>query len=374
LPGALTVGDVAAMQTATDALTSQWDDLAERLGAVPFLCPGWVQSWHRAFGAGPLHAATVYRDGRLAAFLPLSANGRALTSPANAHSPVFGVLAEDEEAIQELLRVLLRTRPRRIHIQRLDPGAREFGLWRAAAAAARYQVLAVPQIHSPYIDVSGDWDAFRGALRPGRRRELGRRRRRLEEHGEVTLDIVSGGERLEAALAEGFSLEAAGWKGERGSAILSNPRTRLFYTDLAHWAAGKGWLRLTLLRVGKRAVAFDYNLEAGGRLYKLKTGYDPAYRAYGPGMLLTYEVAKAAFAGHVMTYELLGGREPWKLELSDGVRPRVHLQLFAPSLAGRLEGASYTYGRIVKRRAVALGRTLRRRSPEVPTQTKAPAQ
>jgi CelD/BcsL family acetyltransferase involved in cellulose biosynthesis len=361
LSEALTVGDVPSLQAADPGLTSQWADLAERVGAPPFLRPGWVHAWCGAFVDRPLRTATVWREGRLAAILPLIADGRVLTSPANAHSPVFGVLAENAGAVEELLGVLLRTHARRIHLQRVDPEAIDVTLWRDAAAAARYQLRAVPQIHSPYVDVSGDWEAFQSGLRPGRRRELGRRRRRLQEHGEVSIDIVSQGEGIDPALAEGFSLEAAGWKGERGSAILSNPRTQRFYTEVAHWAASQGWLRLTFLRVGNRAVAFDFNLEAGNRLYKLKTGYDPAFRAYGPGLLLTYEVVKAAFASEVTTYELLGGKEPWKLELSDGIRPRVRLRLFAPSLAGRLDGATYTYGRVVKRRAVMLTRALRER-------------
>ena len=79
-------------------------------------------------------------------------------------------------------------------------------------------------------------------------------------------------------------MEGSGWKTR--TAIASRPDTRRFYRDVARWAAGRGWLRLGFLRLDGRALAFDFCLEHAGTHYLLKTGFDPAFRAYGPGMLM----------------------------------------------------------------------------------------
>jgi hypothetical protein len=69
------------------------------------------------------------------------------------------------------------------------------------------------------------------------------------------------------------AIEASGWKGERGAAIISRPETRSFYTEVSRWAARNGWLRLAFLRLDGRALAFQCGLEDGGTHYFLKGGF-----------------------------------------------------------------------------------------------------
>ena len=97
----------------------EWDELADRTGAPPFLRPGWLEAWWRAFGNGALEVTAVRRDGRLVAVMPLyrpgrrsapykvepfpvSARRRTLRATANWHTPLHGPLAEDDEALEQL--------------------------------------------------------------------------------------------------------------------------------------------------------------------------------------------------------------------------------------------------------------------------------
>ena len=132
---------------------------------------------------------------------------------------------------------------------------------------------------------------------PGKRRaDLRRRSRRLEEEvGEVECSAHTAAEGLRPLLAEGFAVEASGWKGERGTAISADPAVRGFYEDVAAWAADAGLLSLWFLRAGGRAVAFAFCIRDAEAHYVLKIGFDPAYSRYAPGMLLTRAMLRDAF-------------------------------------------------------------------------------
>ena len=95
-------GDVT-ISTDADALAHEWERLAERVDASPFLRPGWILSWLQAFGAGQPQVLTARRDGELVGVLPMELKRGRLRSPANWHSPVFGPVVADEAARQLLL-------------------------------------------------------------------------------------------------------------------------------------------------------------------------------------------------------------------------------------------------------------------------------
>src|SRR5207244_4323574 len=133
-----------------------------------------------------------------------------------------------------------------------------------------------------YLPLGDGWEE---SLKPKHRSNMRNRLKRLGAVGKVELELVSSGEQLAGALEDGFRIEAAAWKGAAGTAIAWDPAVRRFYTRLAGRMAGRNALRLHFLRVGGRRIAFDYTLQSGGKLYLLKTGYDPAYGQYSPGHL-----------------------------------------------------------------------------------------
>jgi len=331
-----------------DLLAQEWDDLAERVQAAPWLRPGWVAAWWRAFGQGRLEVLAVRKDGRLAAVLPLYRRFWALHSATNWHTPQFGLLAEDEGATRELTRALFARRRRRINVGFLDGD--DLRVCSTAATAAGYRPFVRPIQRSPYVPIAGTWAEYKQRLSAKRLSEIRRRRRLLEGAGQLSLQIVDGSERLAEFLEEGLGVEAAGWKGEAGSAIISRPQTRQFYSEVAYWGAARGVLRLAFLRLDGRPLAFDYCLEEGNIHYLVKTGYDPAYRALGPGLILRYEMLARAFDAGLASYEFLGTDQPWKLEWADQFRELVLLRTFGPTPSGVLEWAAFAYGRPLAKR------------------------
>jgi CelD/BcsL family acetyltransferase involved in cellulose biosynthesis len=337
-------------------LAAEWDDLAGRTRGLPWLRPGWIDTWWRAFGEGTLRIVAVRDGGKLTGVLPLYERRGILSSTTNWHTPEFGALTASADAT-DLVAGAMSHRPRRLALAWLDDGKPGFAECSRLSRERGYRLITRTIERSPYIDTSGDWERYEEGVSSKLLRELRRRRRRLESRGELTFEVTRGEEGLDALLEEGFRIEAAGWKGERGLAIESKPATREFYAEIARWAAGRGVLRLAFLRLDGTAFAFDYAIEENGVHYLLKTGYDPAFRADAPGQLLRYLMIRRAFEERLEAYEFLGSDEPWKLEWAETVRERRALQAFAPTPAGWIDWCAFAFGRpLAKRLLRMLGR------------------
>jgi CelD/BcsL family acetyltransferase involved in cellulose biosynthesis len=161
------------------------------------------------------------------------------------------------------------------------------------------------------VDTRGSFDAYRAAMK-GRWRELERRGRKLEREHDVRYELITGPDDLGAALARGLAVEASGWKGAGGTAILSAADTHAFYRAVARGFHATGRLKLSELWLDGRVVAFDLSLLHRGRLHLLKTGYDERVRSLGPGLVLRRAVIERCFELGLEAHELLGDDMPWK--------------------------------------------------------------
>jgi CelD/BcsL family acetyltransferase involved in cellulose biosynthesis len=342
---------------------SEWECLARRTEANPFLWPGWIGAWWSAFGVGQLQIFTVYENGRLAAILPLRWSRGVLSSITNSEAQLFGFLAANERALEHLSHALFLQRAHRIDLSFLASNDAGVSLARVTAEAASYRVFTESIQAAPYVAIDGKtWDAYEGGLRRKFRSEILRRRRRLEENGRLTLEVCDSTDGLDELLEEGFRVEASGWKDTYGTSIQARPSVRRFYNDVAQWATERGWLRLAFLRFDGRAIAFDYCLEHNKTHYLLKTGYDPAYRKYAPGMIIRYLMLARAFSEGLTTYDFLGlaadsGAYAWKREWTSTQQERLFLHMFAPTALGFLDRAVFVGGRSASKHAKNLARS-----------------
>jgi CelD/BcsL family acetyltransferase involved in cellulose biosynthesis len=339
------------LHDAIGPLAPEWEELVEQAETGPFSRPGWFEAWWRAFGRGRLEIAALRRGGELTAVLPLFRRLGMRRSLTNWHTPEFEVPAVDAAARSVLFGGLLADTRMPLALTLLTAGCQDATGFTAAARAARVAILEHTVERSPYVQIAGGWEDYLQALPRRMRSELRRRRRRLEERGELALDIATGDDGLDGLLDEGFAVETSGWKADAGTAILSRPDTLAFYTDVARWAAQRGSLRLAFLRLDGRPLAFHFTIEENGVAYQLKGGYDPAFREFAPGMLLIHDMLAWAFARGLHTYEFLGAEEDFKLGWTSGVRDRLAIQAFPRSPAGAAGWCAYAYARPAAKRA-----------------------
>lgn len=337
--------DVGGALAPLEQLAPEWDELATRVGALPYLRPGWVAAWWRAFGDGALEIRTLRRGGRLAAVLPVARRRDALRSATNFHTPCSGLLAEDPAAASELARALFADRAGRVSIESLDADGDSMRACQGAAEAMGYRYVVRPFQRSPYLEVQGTWGAYEARLGRSLLADVRRSRRRLGRLGPIRLDVRDGHAHLEERLAEAFGVEASGWKGISGTAIQSHPETAAFYADVARWAAERNTLRLYFLRLGARPIAVYYALVDRGTCHLLKGGYDAAFRRYSPGKVLMHAVLARAFRERLARVDFHGDAERYKLAWAGAVREQVRFEAFSPAPFGQLAWAAQAHAR-----------------------------
>ena len=115
---------------------------------------------------------------------------------------------------------------------------------------------------------------------------------RREHDTEVRLVAVP--DDVEAALAAGLALEAAGWKGLEGTAIASAPTTEVFYRAVAAAFAQRGELRISSIALDGELAAFSLGLCVNARLWQLEDRLRRGRRALAPGLCCTSRRSSAA--------------------------------------------------------------------------------
>lgn len=347
-------GEARDVDAAIAALEPEWDALAVETGAAPFLRPGWIAAWWQAFGDDRAQLELITHrddDGGLAGVLPVIRRRHSLAGPANPHTPIFGSVARDDGR-RALFDELFGRRPRRVDLLMLEAEGDDVRC--ARQVAPQFAFDQRPVLRSPYLEIEGDWDAYWRSRSQNLRKTVNRCRNRVRELGTVDIDIRDGTDGLDAMLAEGFELEASGWKGEGGTAILSSPETHRFYKAVSEWAAQAGILRLAFLRVDGRAVAFHLSLEAGGVHYLLKLGHDAELQRTGAGTVLTAVMLERMFEDGLRRYEFLGAADRYKMRWTETTRDRVRLRAFSPTLAGRADMLVQVHGRAAASRGIGL--------------------
>lgn len=366
-PTAAAVRDVAWIEDEASfrALADDWEALAAQLDeSTPFDLHCWYfQIWDAFFrGRAEPAICTVRREGILVGVFPLVRRGSRLDALANIHSCVFRPLVADEEAATLLLRAV---------IERPSTGLQLVGVpvegdWpeRLGDAASRFSRATVIETSysSPYLDTTGDLEEWRKANKKRWKAPLEKKRRKMDRDHEAEFAIAVVPRDLDAELEDGLRVEGNGWKGENGTAILSQPETAAFYRCVARAFHAREQLRFSRIALDGKTVAFDFGLLHTGRLYSLKVGYEEEFRSLAPALVMRLSMIERCFELGLHTHELLGDDAPWKSQFSSGARDHVGFFAYSRGLGGRT-----LYGYRAKLRPT-LQRSYRRLRPHVGSQ------
>jgi len=130
----------------------------------------------------------------------------------------------------------------------------------------------------------------------GRRKELRRQRRRLDDIAPVTLTTARSGADVAAALQDFLALEAAGWKGRGGTAIATDPAIEEFVRTAVTALATTGGARVDRMLHGDRAIAAAVTLASGNSAWCWKIAYDEIFARASPGVQLICELTDSLLA------------------------------------------------------------------------------
>lgn len=139
-----------------------------------------------------------------------------------------------------------------------------------------------------------------------------------------------------------FTLEGAGWKGARHSAVRSCAKTLQFYREAWSTAAALGHARVYTLLLASKPIAMHLGLYMNGVYYTPKVAYDENYRDFSLGhLLMQYAIQDLADAG-AHRFDFLGPNALWKSVWSTTLQRHDTCYVFRPTLAGRTAHAALT--------------------------------
>jgi hypothetical protein len=170
-----------------------------------------------------------------------------------------------------------------------------------AALQALISVVArdgvTPRVLSSYaracLDATQDGETLlREAMGAKKLKELRRQRHRLEEHGEVVFEIARTPDEVGTALETFLWLEASGWKGKRGTALIQHDGDATFIRRAARALAETGQCEIITLRAGATPLAAGIVLRQQDRAFFFKLGIDERFAKYSPGVQLTVELTR----------------------------------------------------------------------------------
>lgn len=156
---------------------------------------------------------------------------------------------------------------------------------RSAAAAGRFRLFEEQRFERGYAHLGEGFNVWAGVSRR-RRHDLQRRERRLAELGTVAVrHCADTADTLECA-DQFLALEAAGWKGAAGTALVQQSANSSYFRRFCREAAARGALRTTKITLDGRPVAIIISLVSPPQSYAIRMAYDENYAPHSPGHLL----------------------------------------------------------------------------------------
>jgi hypothetical protein len=128
------------------------------------------------------------------------------------------------------------------------------------------------------------------------RKKLRQHRRRLSEQGALTSVVVSEPEAVRRALEEFLALEASGWKGRQGTALLNDKTDAAFMRGAVGGLAERGCASIHSLYLDGKPVSMQIVARSGAAAFTWKTTYDESFHDFSPGALLLEDYTVALLA------------------------------------------------------------------------------
>jgi CelD/BcsL family acetyltransferase involved in cellulose biosynthesis len=138
----------------------------------------------------------------------------------------------------------------------------------------------------------GAEELLREALGPKKLKELRRQRHRLAQYGAVRFEVARRPEAVAAALETFLRLEASGWKGKRGTALMQDDGDASFIRRAAPALAANSQCEIVTLHADIMPVAAAIVLRHQDRAFYFKLGIDERFAKFSPGVQLTLELTR----------------------------------------------------------------------------------
>jgi CelD/BcsL family acetyltransferase involved in cellulose biosynthesis len=306
------------------ALGPDWDRLvlaADR--PSPFLLHDWITAWWRHFGAGAtLAVVTARRDSVLVGLAPMFIRrdrGLLVCSLLGTQPPLGDLLVargDDGSIGRALLARLCQLRFDYLNVFGSPPGG---ALPRLCSEG---DLTILRRVEAPVLRMPDGWEtAYASRIGPKKRSLHRRRMRQLAQLGTVSWTTARTAEEVVRDLDHVFEIHARRWQGRPDGSTFGMRGGHEFHREAARALAVKGMIRILMLRIDGRPVAFHYWFLLGATMYVHRLAFDPEFARFSPGQVTLLQAIADASSEGARRVEFLEGDERYKVELADELEP-----------------------------------------------------
>jgi CelD/BcsL family acetyltransferase involved in cellulose biosynthesis len=334
--------------TEFNTLEAEWNMLTRSYKYhVPFLCFDWFKIWLKHFlNANKLFILLVYKEDHLSAIAPFIIKNeifrgiikaKKIELIGNVHSPVRNFIFLDSNNGTRKANLIdifdyLKTQFKDWDIIELEPIPEEdstFAIINLVVSGAGFKKRQYSCFGDWYLDeINYSGDEYIKGRPKNTRLELKRRKKRLEELGQLEFQIGKDKDKLDYYINLYHEVRGKSWKHPEMDI--------LFQRDFRQLATEKGWLRFGFLSLNSSLIAAQLRIVSNGVAYFMDTVHDPNYNQFGPGSVLRAEFTKYLIdVDKVKEIDNLRGDEPYKKEWTPKRRERRGILIFNDNLKGR---------------------------------------
>jgi hypothetical protein len=261
------------------------------------------------------------------------------------------------ETLWTITRAIAEEKPRwdEIELKPLDVQSREFPELVEALKASGFVVQTYFSFGNWYLPVNGrSFAEYSQSLPSVLKNTLSRKRKKLEKTGRAKIEIVTGGQGLDAAIDAYTKVYLSSWKQPE-------PFPE-FVPGLIRRCAAMGALRLGLVYVDGEPAAAQLWIVHHGNALIYKLAYDERFADLSVGTILSAALFEHALdVDRVAEVDYLSGDDAYKKDWMSQRRERWGILALNPRTPrGLLAIARHVGGRAAKRSAISVAKLFQR--------------
>jgi CelD/BcsL family acetyltransferase involved in cellulose biosynthesis len=172
----------------------------------------------------------------------------------------------------------------------------------------------------------------------------------LARQGPVSLSHLTTWSEVEPVLPEFYLAHVARFLSTHRVSNLARTERRRFLTELGRLLSQSGWLAVSRMSVGDRAIAWNFGFRFRGSWFYYQPTFESSLAQYSPGVcLLSGIITQACESPEFQIVDLGLGAEGYKERFADGVRKTLYVTLSRSPVHHLREVTRYRLAQLAKR-------------------------
>jgi CelD/BcsL family acetyltransferase involved in cellulose biosynthesis len=329
-------------------MREEWNALLSKSNTnTIFLTWEWLYSWWECFGGGKsLHIISVRNnENKLVGLAPLfiwktayyKLPSRQLTFIGTGHSDREDfIISKEADSTQDTILGTIMKNSRLWDLMSLDQIPDTSKLLKFDSASLKG--LETEQSSAcPYVEVTGDWDAFFGSLSKKFKRDIRNKTNRLKRFGNWKFRVEKIKD-FSACIDIMSDIEKSSRKEKTEKEFMGVKENREFLEKFAEKCLPLEWIDFSTITVEGMPIAYLLCFRYGGKVYAYNMSYNNEFYQASPGKLILNEKLRWCFSMgfEVGEFDLLRGETYIKSLWTRDARQHTRIMLFNCSIYSRL--------------------------------------